>query len=78
MHTNHGIHMFLMFTHMTLCILICALVHIVDIRATLQSFAMIEYIIQILQINVFGLGMVLTPMDPIRYEYQNSSLLCLM
>ena len=31
------------------------IVHIVDIRVTLQSFVMIEYILQILQINLFGL-----------------------
>ena len=29
MHTIHGIHMLLMFTHMTLCMLMCTLVHIV-------------------------------------------------
>ena len=38
MHTLHGIHMLLMFTHMTPCILMCTLVHIVDVRATLQFF----------------------------------------
>jgi len=44
MHTIHGIHILLMFIHMTLGMLMCTLVHIVDVRATLQSFAMIEYI----------------------------------
>ena len=77
MHTNNGIHMLIMLTHMILCILMCTLVHIVDVRATLQNFAMIEYIIQILQISLFGLGNVLTPMDPKRYGYQNSPLLYL-
>ena len=57
MHTIHGI-------HMILCMPMCTLVHIVDVRATLQNFVMIEYIIQILQINLFGLEMVLTPFGP--------------
>ena len=64
MHTHHGIHMLLMFTHMTPCMLVCTLVHIVDVWVTLQNFVMIEYIIQILQINLFRLGKVVTPMDP--------------
>ena len=46
---------------MTLGMLMCTLVHIVNIRATLQNFAMIELMIQILQISLFGLGKVLTP-----------------
>ena len=29
----------------TLCMLMCTLVHIMDVRATLLSFAMIEYMI---------------------------------
>ena len=41
MHAIHGVHML---THMTLGMLMCTLVHIVDVRATLQSFVMIEYI----------------------------------
>ena len=61
MHTNYGIHKLLMFTHMTLYMLMCILVHVMDVRSTLQSFVMIEYIIQILQISLFGLGKVLTP-----------------
>ena len=32
MHTNHGIHMLLTFIHTTLCVLMCTLVHIVDVR----------------------------------------------
>ena len=64
MHTIHDIHILIMITHMTQCILICTLVHIVDVRATLQSFAMIEYMNQILQISLFGLGKALTSMDP--------------
>ena len=40
---------------------VCTL-HIVDVRTTLQKFFMIEYIIQILQTSLFGLGKVLTPM----------------
>ena len=32
------------------------IIHIVDVRVTLQNFVMIEHIIQILQINLFGLG----------------------
>ena len=39
MHINHGIHML---THTTLCMLMCTLVHIVDERATLQNFVMID------------------------------------
>ena len=33
MHTNHSIHMLIMLTHMTLCMLMCTLVHIVDVLA---------------------------------------------
>jgi len=77
-HTHHGIHILLMFTHITPCMLICTLVHIVDVRATLQNFVMINYIFQILQINLLGLGKVLTPMDPRKYGYQNPPLLYLM
>ena len=33
MHTNHGIHMLLTFTPITLCMLMCTHVHIVDVRA---------------------------------------------
>ena len=47
----------------------CTLVHIMDVRVTLQNFVMIGYIIQILQIDLFVLGKVLTPMDPIEYGY---------
>ena len=47
-------------------------------KATLQSFTLIELMTQILQINLFGLGKVLTPMDPIEYGYQNSPLFYLM
>ena len=47
MHTIHGIHMLRTFMYTTLCMLMCTLVHIVDVRATLLSFAMIVYIIQI-------------------------------
>ena len=78
MQTNHDLHMLIMITHMILCILMCTIVHIVDLRATLQIFVMIEYIIQSLQINLFGLGKVLIPMDPIRYGYQNPPLFYLM
>ena len=62
----------------TLCILMCTLVHIVDIRATLQNFALIELIIQILQIDLFGLGKELTPMDPKEYGYQKPLVVYLM
>ena len=78
MHTNQGIHMLLMFVHMTLGMPMCILVHIVDVRATLQSFVMIEYVMKILQIDLFRLGKVLTPMDPIRYGYQKPLLFYLM
>ena len=61
MHTNHGIHMLLTFTLTTLCMLMCTLVHIVDVRATLLNFALIELMFQIQQISLFGLGKVLTP-----------------
>ena len=44
MHTNHGIHMLLTLIHITPCILMCTLVHNVDVRDNLQSFVMIEYI----------------------------------
>ena len=47
-------------THDT-SMLMCTLVHIVDVRATLQNFALIELMILILQINLFGLGKMLTP-----------------
>ena len=46
--TNPSIHMLIMLTHMILCMLMCTLVHIVEVRATLQSFVMIGYILQIL------------------------------
>jgi len=78
MHINHGIHMLIMLTHMILCTLMCTLVHIVDVRATLKSFVMIEYIIQILQTNLSGLEKVITLMDPKRYGCQNPPLLYLM
>ena len=64
-------------THNTMCAHV-SLVHIVDVRATLQNFVMIGYMIQILQITLFGLGKVLTLMDPIRYGYQKSLLFYLM
>ena len=48
-------HMLLMFTHMTLYMLMFTLVHIMDIRATLHNFVMIRYIIQNLQTILFGL-----------------------
>ena len=64
MHTIHSIYMLLMLTHITLCMLMCTLVHIVDVRATLQNSVMIEYMIQILQTNLFELENELTPMDP--------------
>ena len=47
MHTNHGIHILSTFTLITRCMLICTHVHIVDVRATLLSFIMIEYMMQI-------------------------------
>ena len=40
----HDIHMLIMLTHMIQSMLMCTLVHIVDVRATLQSFVKIEYI----------------------------------
>ena len=33
--------MLIMLTHMIVCILMCILIHIVDVRATLQNFVMI-------------------------------------
>ena len=42
MHTLHGIHMLLTDTPIT-CMLMCTLVHIVDVRATLLNFVMIEH-----------------------------------
>ena len=75
MHSNHGIHMLLTFTLITLCMLMCTLVHIVDVRATLLNFAMIRYM---MQLNLFGLGNELTPMDPKEYEYQRPPLVYLM
>ena len=54
------------------------LVHIVDVMVILQNFVMIGLTIQILQIKLFGLGKVLTPMDPRRYGYQNPLLFYLM
>ena len=38
MHTIRDIHMLLTFTPITLCMLMCTHVHIVDVRATLLSF----------------------------------------
>jgi len=38
MHTIHGIHMLLTITNITLCMLMCILVYIVDVRATLLDF----------------------------------------
>ena len=58
--------------------LMCTLVHIVDVRATLQSFVMIEYIMKILQIDLFGLGKELIPMDPKEYGYQRPLIFYLM
>jgi len=78
MHTNHDIHMLLTFIHITPCMLMCTLVHIVDVRATLQNVVMIGYMIQILQLSLFGLGKVLTPMDPIEYGYQKPLLFYLI
>ena len=78
MHTIHGIHMLLMLTLITLCMLMCLLVHIVDVRATLQDFVMIGYMMKILQIDLFGFGKELTPMDPKEYGYQRPLLLYLM
>ena len=78
MHTNDGIHMLLTFTLITLCMLMCTYVHIVDVRATLVNFVMIEYIIQNLQINLFELGKVLTPMDPRKFGYQKPPLFYLI
>ena len=43
-HTIHDIQMLIMLTHMIPCMLMCTLVQIMDVRATLQSFVMIEYI----------------------------------
>ena len=70
MHTNYGIHMLPTFIHITPCMLMCTLVHIVNVRAILQNFTLIELMIQILQIDLFGLGEELTPIGPIRYGYQ--------
>ena len=78
MHTNHDMQMLLTFIHTILCMLMCTLVHIVDVRATLQDFVMIGYIMKILQIDLFGLGKVLTLMDPIEYGYQRPLLFYLM
>ena len=61
MHTKHGIHTLIILIHMIPCMLMGTLVHIVNVRVTLQSFAMIEYIIQILQTSLFGLRKMLTP-----------------
>ena len=46
MYTHHGIHMLPTVTTIT-CMLMCTLVHIVVVRATLLGFAMIEYIMKI-------------------------------
>ena len=43
MHTIHGIHMLRMFMYTTRCMLLCTLVHIVDVRATLINFATVSY-----------------------------------
>ena len=69
MHTHLDIHMLIMLTHMITRMLMCKLVHIMDVWATLQNFVMIEDIIQILQITLLGLGKVLTPMDPRKYGH---------
>ena len=47
-------------------------------KGHLAKFALIELMIQILQIDLFGLRKVLNPMDPIEYGYQNSLLFYLM
>ena len=39
MHTKHDIHMLIMLTYM-ICMLMCTLVHITDVLATLQNFVM--------------------------------------
>ena len=45
--TLHSIHMLLTVTTITPCMLMCTLVHIVDVRATLLDFAMIVYMMKI-------------------------------
>ena len=45
-------------------LLMCTHVHIVDERATLLDFGMIVYMMKIQQIILFGLGKILTPVDP--------------
>ena len=47
-------------------------------KGHIVKFTLIELMIQILQIDLFGLGKVLTPMDLIEYGYQNLPLLYLM
>ena len=74
MHTHHTRHTHAshVHTHDTRYAHMYTFVHIVDVRATLQNFITIGYMMQILQIIFFGLGNVLTPMDPIEYGYQHS------
>ena len=47
LYTLHGIHMLLTHTPIPLCMLMCTLVHIVDVRATLLNFVLIVYMIVI-------------------------------
>ena len=49
----------IMLTHMIICMLICTLVHIMDVRTTLQNFVMIEYIIwvEIIRQNIDAKGL---------------------
>ena len=73
MHTHHGIHMLPTVTTIT-CMLMCTLVHIVVEKAILLDFAMIVYMMKILHVILFGLGKVLTPVDPKEYGYQRPPL----
>ena len=78
MHINHGINMLPTFIHITPCMLMCTLVHIVDVGPPCKILLLIELMIQILQIDVVGLGKELTPMDPKEYGYQRPHLFYLM
>jgi len=52
----------------------CTHVHIVVEKAILLDFVMIDYMLKILQLILFGLGKILTPVDPQENGYQDPPL----
>ena len=74
-HTSHVHHAHIHHTHMYARVYTCT--HCGS-KAILQNFILIDYILQILKIKMFGFLLLLTLMDSKRCEYQNSHHLFLM